>query len=163
MPKSRVFLSLGTNQGDKKNLLQEAVYRLEQLEKTSLLAISSLYRTAAWGRTDQEDFYNMVLLLETQLEPPQLLDRTQEIEKALGRVRSLHWGPRTMDIDILLFGDRRIDSERLQVPHPHMTKRRFVLEPLSEIAPKTMIFGRPLGDYLEEIDDEDVEKIGILF
>ncbi len=163
MPGERVFLSLGSNLGDRRKYLKEALNKIAKLDKTQLLSLSSLYETAAWGREDQDDFYNMALLITTKLEPLELLDELQRIEGELERVRELHWGPRTMDIDILLYGDRIIDHERLKVPHPYMTSRRFVLEPLQEIAPSLKIYGRELEAYLQENLDEKVERIGKIF
>lgn len=163
MQKQRVYLSLGSNQGDKRAYLKEAVRRLDNLEKSRIIRISSLYETAAWGRTDQDNFYNLVLVLETELEPLELLDRTQKIELDLGRTRQVHWGPRTLDIDLLIFGQLELDLNRLKIPHPHMLKRRFVMEPLAEIAPELEINGRRSRDYLEELAHEGLEKIGDLY
>lgn len=163
MPKSRVYLSLGGNIGDKRAYLQEAVRLLDKIEKSQVLEISSLYETAAWGLEDQDDFYNIVVLLETELEPLELLDKTQEIENGLDRERKIYWGPRTIDIDLLLFDDKKINHERLEIPHPRMTKRRFVMEPLSELAPDLLVEGRKAEKYLEELVDEGLEKVGELF
>lgn len=163
MPKQRVYLSLGSNEGDKRAYLKEALKRIGSLERTRLLKISSLYETAPWGGVEQDNFYNLVLELETQLEPLELLDKTQEIELELGRTRLVHWGPRTLDIDILIFGELELDLDLLKIPHAHMLKRRFVMEPLAEIAPELEIYGRLSGDYLEELIHEDLEKIGDLY
>ncbi|WP_164437888.1 2-amino-4-hydroxy-6-hydroxymethyldihydropteridine diphosphokinase, partial [Streptococcus equi] len=100
-----VYLSLGTNMGDRKAYLQKAIQALASLPQTRLLAQSSIYETAAWGKTDQADFLNMACQLDTRLSATDFLKETQAIEQALGRVRHEKWGPRTIDIDILLFGN----------------------------------------------------------
>lgn len=163
MSPARVFLSLGSNQGKKRTLLKRAVESLDALEKSRVLRQSSLYETKAWGKTDQDDFYNMVLLMETELKPLELLDKTQEVEKVLGRVRHEHWGPRKIDIDLLLYDDVIMDTPRLILPHPHMLQRRFVLEPLMEIAPEISLYNKKIEDYIEVLNDEAIRKLGPLF
>ncbi|HZK10371.1 MAG TPA: 2-amino-4-hydroxy-6-hydroxymethyldihydropteridine diphosphokinase [Clostridia bacterium] len=163
MPRASVFLSLGSNQGQRKLLLRRALEELDSLEATQVSRISSLYESKAWGKTDQEDFYNLVILLETDFTPMELLSRTQEIEKKLGRVPTERWGPRTMDIDLLLYNDICLDEPRLRLPHPYMLQRRFVLEPLLEIAPELCIDNKPLEDYIEVVNDKPLKKIGRLW
>ena len=131
---TKVYLSLGSNMGDRQGYLQRAVEALKQLTDTEVEAVSSYYETAAWGLTDQADFLNLALALETQLPAESLLSACQAIEKDLDRVRHEHWGPRTVDIDILLYGQEIWETEHLIVPHPFMTQRAFVLVPLIEIA-----------------------------
>jgi len=132
---TRAYLSLGANIGDPEGQLIEALRRLAASPGNRLLAVSSLYRTAPQGLTDQPDFLNCAALLETDLDPYALLALTQSIETALGRVRLVRWGPRTIDIDILLHGETRLDEPRLTLPHPRMFERAFVLAPLLEIWP----------------------------
>lgn len=163
MSPTRVFLSLGSNQGEKRILLKRAVESLDALEKSKVLRLSSLYETKAWGKTDQDDFYNMVLLLETGLKPLELLDKTQEIENKLGRVRHEHWGPRKIDIDLLLYDDVIMGTPRLVLPHPHMLHRRFVLEPLREIAPEISLHNKKIEDYIEVLNEQAIRKLGPLF
>lgn len=163
MSRARVFLSLGSNLGDRRYFLQEAVGRLNALDNSRVLLLSSLYETKAWGKTDQDDFYNIVLLMETDLDPLALLDATQAIEKDLGRLRHEHWGPRTLDIDLLLYNEITMDEPRLRLPHPYMHQRRFVLEPLMEIAPDLCIDHKKISDALEVLQDEQLRKIGPLF
>lgn len=163
MEKARVFLSLGSNQGDRKAYLEEAVKALKKLPQSKVLHYSSVYETKAWGKTDQEDFYNLTLELETDLSPLELLEQTQRIESELGRVRHEHWGPRTLDIDLLLFGDHILDTPRLKIPHPHMTKRSFVLEPLQQIAGSLKLQGREIGEIVEELGEEKPKKLGELY
>ncbi len=154
-----VYLSLGSNIGDKKAYLLSAIERLEQLDKTVVKSVSSFYETAAWGKTDQDDFLNICCELETDLAPQELLLACQKIEKDLKRVRHEHWGPRTIDIDILLYGDETIATENLNVPHPYMTERAFVLVPLEEIAPKLQINGKSISSYLAPLNVQEVRKL----
>lgn len=158
---TKVYLSLGSNMGDRQGYLQRAVEALKQLTDTEVEAVSSYYETAAWGLTDQADFLNLALALETQLPAESLLSACQAIEKDLDRVRHEHWGPRTVDIDILLYGQEIWETEHLIVPHPFMTQRAFVLVPLLEIAedldePQT---GQPYEKYLSQLDTSDVRKL----
>lgn len=154
-----VYLSLGSNIGDKKSYLEAALERLNQLPQTSLAAVSSFYETAAWGKTDQDDFLNICCQLKTELAAQQLLIECQQIEKDLHRVRHEHWGPRTIDIDILLYGSEHIATESLKVPHPYMTERAFVLVPLFEIAPSLEICGHSITSYLKTLNLEEVRKL----
>ena len=158
---TRVYLSLGSNMGDRQGYLQKAVKALNDLPETEVKAVSSCYETAAWGLTDQADFLNLALALETKLPVETLLRSCQQIEKDLDRVRHEHWGPRTVDIDILLYGQEIWETEHLKVPHPLMTQRAFVLVPLLEIAenlvePQT---GQAYKKYLSQIDTSDVRKL----
>lgn len=154
-----VYLSLGSNIGDKKAYLEAALERLNQLPQTSLVAVSSFYETAAWGKTDQDNFLNICCQLKTELAAQQLLIECQQIEKNLHRVRYEHWGPRTIDIDILLYGSEHIATESLKVPHPYMTERAFVLVPLFEIAPSLEICGHSITSYLKTLNLEEVRKL----
>ena len=157
---TKVYLSLGSNMGDRQDYLQRAVEALKQLTDTEVKAVSSYYETAAWGLTNQADFLNLALALETQLPAESLLSACQAIEKDLDRVRHEHWGPRTVDIDILLYGQEIWETEHLIVPRPFMTQRAFVLVPLLEIAkdlvePQT---GLTYENYLSQLDTNDVHK-----
>lgn len=158
---TRVYLSLGSNMGDRQGYLQKAVESLNRLPETDVKAVSSYYETAAWGLTDQADFLNLALALDTQLPAETLLSSCQQIEKNLDRVRHEHWGPRTVDIDILLYGQETWGTEHLKVPHPFMNQRAFVLVPLLEIAgdlvePQT---GQAYEKYLSQLDTSDVRKL----
>jgi 2-amino-4-hydroxy-6-hydroxymethyldihydropteridine diphosphokinase len=135
----RAFVGLGSNLNDPLKQLQCAVKTLAQLPHCQVIAASSVYRSAPMGPGDQPDYYNAVLALETGLTAFELLDAMQEIETAQGRIRNAHWGPRTIDLDLLLFGDLQIDTQRLTVPHPEMHKRDFVLNPLEEICGGSMV------------------------
>ena len=136
-------VGLGANLGDAATTLRDAIAELAQLPRTTLLRASRLYRTPAWGRTEQPDFINAVALVETDLPARDLLDALLGIERTFGRVRldGERWGPRTLDLDLLLFGENVIDEPGLRVPHPHLHERAFALLPLTEIAPQMAIPG----------------------
>jgi 2-amino-4-hydroxy-6-hydroxymethyldihydropteridine diphosphokinase len=129
----KVFLLLGTNLGDRAENLLVARKRLE-ITAGKIIDVSSIFETAAWGKNEQADFFNQVIKIETALNPNDLLTNLLSIEHDMGRVREIKWGPRLIDIDLLLFGDQVIQSERLTVPHPALHLRRFTLVPLAEIA-----------------------------
>lgn len=128
-----VYLSLGSNMGAKVTNIKNAVEAIGAIEGIEVIKTSSLYATEPWGKKDQEGFINAAVEIVTSLTPGQLLERLQEIEIKMGRQRSEKWGPRIIDIDILLFGDEVLESRKLTVPHPHMRNRLFVLIPLEEI------------------------------
>lgn len=130
---SCVYLSLGSNLGDSLGYLQAGVTQLSALPDTKVMAVSAVYRTAAWGKTDQPDFLNICVRLETQLAPVALLEACQAIELAQNRERKLHWGPRTLDIDLLLYDDLTLALPRLTLPHPYLWQRAFVLLPLLDV------------------------------
>ena len=136
-------IGLGANLGDAAATLREAIAELARLPDTELLRASRLYRTPAWGRTEQPDFINAVVLVETAVPARELLDALLAIERDFGRVRvdGERWGPRTLDLDLLLFGDAVIDEPGLRVPHPHLHERAFALLPLVEIAAQLVIPG----------------------
>ena len=136
-------IGLGANLGDAAATLREAIAELARLPRTELLRASRLYRTPAWGVTEQPDFINAVALVETTLSPRDLLDALLAIERSFGRTRldGERWGPRTLDLDLLLHADATIDEPGLRVPHPHLHERAFALLPLAEIAPEVEIPG----------------------
>ncbi|MGB6777234.1 MAG: 2-amino-4-hydroxy-6-hydroxymethyldihydropteridine diphosphokinase [Planococcus citreus] len=136
---NEVYLSLGSNLGDRKAQLQEAVRLLQSNPSISNMKMSSIYETAPVGYLDQHAFLNLVIRLETSLSPLELLDICQEIEQALHRERLVRWGPRTVDLDVLLYGQEQLATERLTVPHPHMYERAFVLVPLQELMPSLIL------------------------
>jgi 2-amino-4-hydroxy-6-hydroxymethyldihydropteridine diphosphokinase len=129
-----VYLSLGSNMGDRQENLRTAIEQLAAAE-VRVLRESPIYETEPVGLTSQRWFLNMVVEAGTELFPMQLLTRTSKIERALGRVRTVPNGPRTIDIDILLYGKATVRSSRLEIPHPRMKERRFVLVPLADLAP----------------------------
>lgn len=131
---NNAYLLIGGNMGDRLVLLQQAVSKIEASAGT-ILKKSSVYETAAWGKTDQHAFLNQALLVATGLEPEPLLHQLLAIEQEMGRQRKERFGPRLMDIDIIFFNKQVINTADLTVPHPQMHLRRFVLQPLAEIAP----------------------------
>ena len=135
MGRHRVFIALGSNRGDKKKNCQQALERLTEDPDNRILRQSSWYLTRPVGWDDPEWFINGVFLLETGQTPRELLKTLLNIESRLGRERTIKWGPRTIDLDILFYDDRVIREVDLIIPHPELEKRRFVLDPLSEIAP----------------------------
>ncbi|MHB0938601.1 MAG: 2-amino-4-hydroxy-6-hydroxymethyldihydropteridine diphosphokinase [Armatimonadota bacterium] len=144
----RVYLSLGSNLGDREGYLRRALELLARLPGTRVVATSSMVETPPWGKTDQPAFLNMAAALDTSLTPEELLGETRNIENALGRQRTEHWGPRTIDIDLLVFEGEERDTPTLKLPHPYLTERRFVLEPLAEIAPGLVVRGKTVRDWL---------------
>ncbi len=145
----RAFVSLGSNLGDRAAYLDAAREALAVLPATTLVAASRVYETAPQDLPDQDAFLNQVVCLETALQPLDLLRECQRIEREHGRVRSLRFGPRTLDIDILLFQDAESDDPELTLPHPRMVKRAFVLVPLAEV-----------WEYAQGMPDLDVAGLG---
>lgn len=136
-------IGLGANLGDAAQTLRDAFQALAALPQSTLRARSQLYRTPAWGNEDQPAFVNAAAVLDTTLPGPTLLDALLEIERRFGRVRdpAVHWGPRALDLDVLLYGEDVIDLPQLQVPHPYLHERAFALLPLAEVAPDAIIPG----------------------
>ena len=133
------YLSMGANIGDRLKYLNQAICQLKLHSEIEITKISSIYETAPWGNLDQDDFYNIAIKLITNLTPHELLDVCQVVEDSLQRTRAIKWGPRTIDIDILLYGNLTINDKNLKIPHPHMKERAFVIIPLAEINPNLII------------------------
>ncbi len=131
---NNVFLLLGSNLGDRKMFLQQAIMHIAYDIAPTVL-ISSVYETQSWGKTDEPDYLNMVVAIQTDLSAKTILDKILSIEQIMGRERDVKWGSRTIDIDILYYNEDIIDEPGLHVPHPRLHERRFTLEPLAEIAP----------------------------
>lgn len=156
----RVYIAVGSNLGEPLKQAQQAIAALDAIPDSRVIAASPIYRTKPLGPQDQPDFLNLAVCLETSLEPEALLNYTQQIELDLGRVRKdERWGPRTLDLDIMLFGNRVINTPRLTVPHYGLKEREFMLYPLSDIAP-TLVF--PDGELLSERLTH-VPRNGLLF
>ena len=154
-----VFIGLGSNLGDRARHLAEAIAALT--EHGTYVRGSALYETAPVGGPEQGPYLNAVVLLETSLGPRRLLDVCLAIERDHGRERRERWGPRTLDLDILLYDDRVVDEAGLTVPHPHLTERRFVLEPLLEVDPHaTLPDGTSLAGFLPAVADQVVRRLG---
>ncbi|MCD9029974.1 2-amino-4-hydroxy-6-hydroxymethyldihydropteridine diphosphokinase [Luteimonas sp. BDR2-5] len=161
---ARAFVGLGGNLGDAAATLPAAAQVLAGLPGTQGFVLSSLYRTPAWGRRDQPDFINAVAGFDTPLAPRALLDALLAIEQRFGRTRAVdagdRWGPRTLDLDLLLHGDLRVAQAGLCVPHPHLHQRAFALVPLLEIAPDAVIPGiGPAADALAGVDRGGIEAV----
>jgi 2-amino-4-hydroxy-6-hydroxymethyldihydropteridine diphosphokinase len=156
---NRVFLSLGGNLGDPRKSMASALRLLAGDDGADVVAVSSLYRTPPWGKLDQPDFLNAAAELSTSLSPHELLELCLGTEKKLKRVREERWGPRLIDIDILVFGDRVIQETGLEVPHPRMLERAFVLAPLAEIAPNLSVDGKSVSERLATVDTAGIERL----
>ncbi len=155
-----VYLSLGANIGDVKETLQKAIQSIER--KLNAHAVtSSFYQTKAWGKTDQNDFINCCISIQTAIPPIDLLAITQSIEEELGRVRKEHWGPRLIDIDILFYETLVVETPTLKIPHPYIQNRNFVLTPLNEIAPTFVhpTLHRTISHLLEECSDNSMIQL----
>lgn len=158
---NRLFLLLGSNEGDRAQWFRLAEEELST-HVGGIVQASSLYETAAWGKTDQPDFLNKVLVLETELCAEEILQQTRSIEERLHRQRSEKWGQRTLDIDILFYNDLILDTPELKIPHPFLHQRRFTLMPLNEVAPLFVhpVFNSTVAALLDECpDDLPVRKI----
>jgi len=135
------YVGLGANLGDREAALRTALRSLEDLPAVRVRRVSSLYQTAPVGVTEQPEFLNAVAEVETMLSAPALLHALLDIENRLGRMRTVRWGPRVIDLDLLLYGDAQIALPELTVPHPRLRERAFVLVPLAEIAPRLVMPG----------------------
>ena len=155
------IIALGGNIGDVRSTFDQAIAMVCNDETVRLLARSSDYRTSPWGVTDQPPFVNAVITVATSLPPHGLLARMQQCERALGRDRAQEqrWGPRTIDLDLIAYGNLVLNDGTLTLPHPRLFERAFVLVPLLEIAPDCVIAGIRLGDALQRIDTSGVEKL----
>ncbi len=155
-----VFIGLGGNLGDPISTLREALARIAQLPGVELDAVSSPYESAPVGLEDQPAFVNAAARVHTEAPLHELLDGLLAVERALGRVRTVRYGPRTCDLDILLAGDEVVDEPGLAVPHPRLAERRFALEPVLELDPgATLPDGTPLSALLEGVRDQAVRRL----
>ncbi len=149
MSPTTAYLGLDSNLGDRKDNLRKALTLISKAVR--IIAVSSVYETEPWGDTDQSPFLNMACAVETDMDPPELLAHTKQVERRLGREPTFRYGPRSMDVDILLFGNVVLETPELTVPHRDMVERAFVLVPLAEIAPQVLhpvlaaTIGRLLG------------------
>lgn len=157
----RAFIAFGGNVGDARDTIARAIAQFCDGDRVRLIARSSDYKTPPWGKTDQAAFINACIAIETGLTPLGLLDRAHEVERAFGRDRHKEerWGPRSLDIDLLTYGEEMLDDPRLTLPHPRLFERAFVLVPLSEIAPDAVIAGRSLREVLDRLDRTGIERL----
>lgn len=156
---SKAYLGLGSNIGDKKENIDNAVEMLRKNEKVKIKKISSYYETEPVGYHDQDWFLNIVVEIDTSLEPYQLLEFCSCIEEKLKRKRIIRWGPRTIDVDILLYEGFNSKDEKLTLPHPRMRERAFVMVPLYEIAPNIEINNQNIRQVLKNLEGEEIRKI----
>jgi 2-amino-4-hydroxy-6-hydroxymethyldihydropteridine diphosphokinase len=154
------YIGVGSNLGDPVARVQAAFDALGRIERTQLIACSPLYRTRPFGPVAQNDFVNAVAGVLTQLTPGELLAALRSIESAAGRVRAERWGPRTLDLDLLVYGDRRIAEPDLTVPHPGIAERGFVLRPLNDVAPTLDVPGvGRVGELLKKLPDDGIAAV----
>ena len=151
------YLSLGSNMGDRESHLSQALADLD--EAVEIVKVSSLYETLPWGEMNQDNFYNIVVEIKTNLPPTDLLRLCQKIENNHGRERKEKWGPRTIDIDILLYGEDKVSKLDLQIPHPYMNDRDFVIIPLTEINPQIELNGVKMTELRKKFDKEKLTQI----
>lgn len=154
-----VYLLLGSNLGDRELFLHMAL-RLIEADIAPAAKASAVYETQSWGKTEEPDYLNQVIIVRTDLPAREVLRRILTIEQEMGRKREEKWGSRTIDIDILLYGNAVINEPDLIVPHPHMHKRRFTLEPLNEIAPKLIhpVLHQSVTELKNNLDDDLIVK-----
>ncbi len=152
-------IGLGGNLGDPPKTMARALGMLDASNDVDIRTVSRLFRTPPWGKTDQEWFHNACALVETRLDPHELLRLCLDIELKLDRVRSDRWGPRTIDLDVLLHGDFLSDHADLTVPHPRMTERAFVMVPLADIAPRAVVNLQSIADWASDVDSEGIEAL----
>ena len=155
----RVFLGLGGNLGDPARAMGEALRLLDQGPDTRVAAVSPLYRTPPWGKLDQPDFFNAAAEVATGLSPRGLLDLCLDAERKLKRVRAERWGPRVVDIDVLAFEGVSAREAGLDLPHPRMLERAFVLTPLAEIAPDLVVEGHTVADRAAALGGEGIVRL----
>jgi 2-amino-4-hydroxy-6-hydroxymethyldihydropteridine diphosphokinase len=155
--RARIVLALGGNVGDKVASLRRALHAIAAEPGIELTVVSRLYRTAPWGKTDQDWFVNACALGRTSLKPAALLERMKALEVELGRAPTERWGPRVIDIDLIAYGDIALKTERLTLPHPELFNRAFVLAPLAEIAPDLVIAGVRIGEAAARLVAEAAE------
>ena len=157
---ARVVVGLGANLGEALATLQGAVREIAALDGVAVLAVSPVYRTAPVGGPEQPDYHNAAVLLDVERAPLELLRELQAIELGHGRERLVRWGPRTLDLDVLLWGEEAIDLPDLAVPHPRLVERRFALEPLLDVAPDAVLpGGRRLDAVLAGLPEQGVEQV----
>lgn len=152
---NKAYLGLGTNMGDRLEYLNSACTLLSQHENINITNKSKIYETKAWGYTDQADFLNMCLEIQTSLDEFQLLEACGQVEQKLNRERIIRWGPRTIDVDILFFNDIILNNEKLSIPHPRISERAFVLIPLMDLNTNLVIKNKTIDVYLDSLSSEE--------
>ena len=160
---SKVYLGIGTNIGDRIQNINDALDAITHLPSTNVTAVSSLYETEPWGYTDQDNFYNICIEIETELSPNGILGACLGIEAALGRVRTFRYAPRVIDIDVLLYENVSMDTQELTVPHPKIQDRAFVLVPLKDVFPEMKMNDIDYNNALKNCDCSGVIKRNYMF
>ncbi|CDQ21803.1 2-amino-4-hydroxy-6-hydroxymethyldihydropteridine diphosphokinase [Halobacillus karajensis] len=158
---NEAYIALGSNITPRENFLKDAIILLKEHKEINIEQKSAVYETAPVGYTEQNDFLNMVIRINTGLSPSELLQYCQEIERVLGRKRLVKWGPRTIDLDILLYNNENMNAEHLTIPHPHMHERAFVMVPLADLDPKTYLphLKQTAGEALGLLPSEEVDSM----
>lgn len=156
---AQAFVALGANIENPIQQLQDAVLRLSLDDAIDIVTTSPIYRSAAYGVTDQDDFYNAVIEIKTRYSAIALLEMLLATELEQGRVRKRHWGPRCIDLDLLSYEDQRWATNRLTLPHPGISLRRFVLLPLNDIAPQYQLAGKAISQLITDCEPQEIEKL----
>lgn len=156
---NKAYLGLGTNMGNRENYLRKAVEIINNNQEIKILKVSKVYETKAWGLKEQDDFLNLCVEIETELNPQELLEVCHKVEEELNRVRTIRWGPRTIDVDILFFNDMLSLDENLTLPHPRIKERAFVLIPLMDLNTNLLIDNKTISYYLNKLSKDEIEEV----
>jgi len=157
------YIGLGGNVGDVFDNMQSALRLLDEDKQISVSASSKVYKTPPWGIEDQDWFLNACAKVETSLSPQALLEACLNTEKVLKRVRDVRWGPRTIDLDVLIYGDEKVSMDNLQIPHPRMHERAFVLKPMADIASGLQLHEKTIQQWLAECKADEIEETDLTF
>lgn len=155
------IISVGTNMGDRKENIERSIEAINLLPYTDVIRQSSLYETEPVGYARQQNFYNILLVVDSIFEPNEMLGACLGIESGFGRLRTVRFGPRIIDLDIIFAEDQEIESRNLLVPHPRYQERRFILEPLLELFPDGMVYGTDIKQYMDVLEGQEVIKLDI--
>lgn len=158
---TKVYIALGGNLHDREATLRSAVALIDAEPDIDVVRGSFIYETPPWGPIPQDAYLNACCEIDTSLDPETLLDRLLDIERALGRERRERWGPRTLDLDILAYGEIRLATDRLTLPHPRMHDRAFVLVPLADIAPDMTVDGETIAQRLAGLDTSEIKRLPV--
>jgi 2-amino-4-hydroxy-6-hydroxymethyldihydropteridine diphosphokinase len=153
------ILSVGTNIGDRKANIDNCINAINLIPYTDVIEQSAIYETEPVGYARQENFYNIVLKVESILEPNEMLGACLGIEAGFGRLRSIRFGPRILDVDIIFAENEKVESRNLSLPHPRYFERRFVLEPLLDIFPNGIVYGTDIKPFIEKIEGQQIKKV----
>lgn len=155
------ILSVGTNLGDRKENIEKCIDSINLMPYTDVIAQSAIYETEPVGYARQENFYNIILKVESIFEPHEMLGACLGIEAAFGRQRTVRFGPRILDVDVIFAENEKIESRNLIVPHPRYHERRFVLEPLLDIFPDGIVYDRDIKPFIEKLEGQEIVKLDI--